>query len=464
MSAARSDPFQDTIAAIATPAGEGGIGVVRLSGPQALDVASRLFSPYSGADPREFTSHTMYLGQVVDPGTGSPIDEAYCVLMRPPRSFTGEETVELHGHGGRVPLQAILSAAVRHGARPAMPGEFTRRAFLNGRIDLAQAEAVLEIVKARTDAGLRAAMRQLQGGVSERVRGIRAELLSLLATLEASVDFPEEGIHFPEIGELEKQVDLVMDGLKALIQKARDGRLLREGAIAVIVGRPNVGKSSLLNVLLGRERAIVSAVPGTTRDTVEEEFQVGGFPVRLIDTAGLRQAKGDPVETEGLRRTRIAMGVADLTLVVLDGSEGITPPDLQAWSEAQGSRILVLNKSDLPAALSPVAYQERFGVEPFFTSAITGQGVEALREELRQRLGGEADGEALLMLLPRHRDALERAEKQLLDVRGGLGGGVSPEIASLDVRGALGALGEIVGETVTEEMLDQIFQQFCIGK
>lgn len=464
MSTAQSDPFQDTIAAIATPPGEGGIGVVRLSGPQALEVASQIFSPYSGIDPHKFTSHTMYLGHVVHPGTGDPIDEAYLVLMRPPRSFTGEEVVELHGHGGRVSLQAILNVVIHHGARPASPGEFTRRAFLNGRIDLAQAEAVLEIVKARSEAGLKAAMRQLQGGPSESVQGLRRDLLSLLATLEASVDFPEEGIDFPEIGEVEKQIDLIAEGLQALIQRAREGRLLREGATVVIAGRPNVGKSSLLNALLGRERAIVSVAPGTTRDTVEEEIQIGGIPVRLIDTAGLRQAAGDPVESEGLRRTRMALEQADLTIVVVDGSEGITALDVQAWSETQGPRVLVVNKSDLPSALPLSTYGERFGIEPRFTSAITGEGVEILREELRRRLGCEAESEALVMLVPRHREALERAERALLDARGNLEGGLSADLICLDVRGALAALGEIAGETVTEEVLDQIFQQFCIGK
>lgn len=464
MSETHTDPFQDTIAAIATPPGEGGIGIVRLSGSQALEVGSRVFSPRSGADPRRFSSHTVHLGHVIDPDTGAPIDEAYLVLLRAPRSFTGEEVVELHGHGGRVSLQAILNIVLRHGARPATPGEFTRRAFLNGRIDLAQAEAVLEIVKARTEAGVKAAMRQIQGGLSEQIQAVRVELLSLLASLEASVDFPEEGLDFPEIGELEKQVDLVAESLRRLIQKAREGRLLREGAAVVITGRPNVGKSSLLNALLGRERAIVSVVPGTTRDTVEEDFQIGGAPVRLIDTAGFRQETGDPVEAEGLRRTRAALGQADLTLVVLDGSEGIAPLDSQAWEAVCSPGVLVVNKSDLPPALASGAYRERFGVQPCFTSAVTGHGVEALRDELQRMLGGEAGGEARLMMVPRHREALERAERQLLLARTSLGSDLSPDLVALDVRSALAALGEIVGEAVTEEVLDQVFQQFCIGK
>lgn len=458
------DPFQDTIAAIATPPGEGGIGIVRLSGPDALQVASCVFSPSSRADPRQFASHTIHYGHVVDQDTGAVIDEAVLVLMRGPRSYTREDVVELQGHGGRTSLQAILNAVLRHGARPALPGEFTRRAFLNGRLDLAQAEAVLDVVRARTEAGLKAAVRQLRGGLSERVEELRAELLSVLASLEASVDFPEEGLDFPEVGDLEKRVYRVEEGVQTLIQKAREGRLLREGATVVIAGRPNVGKSSLLNALLGRERAIVSVVPGTTRDTVEEELEIRGFPVRLIDTAGLRQEPQDPVEMEGLRRTRGALEQADLTVVVVDGSDSITSLDLQAWSESRQPRILAVNKSDLPPAVLPATYQDRFGVLPLFTSALTRQGVEGLRGEIGRHLGGEAEGEAIMMVGPRHREALERAVRQLERARGGLGEGLSAELVTLDVRGALSSLGEIVGETVTEEVLDHIFRDFCIGK
>ncbi len=458
------DPFQDTIAAIATPPGEGGIGIVRLSGPQALEVASRIFSPSAGADPREFASHTIHRGHVVDPDSEAVLDEALLLLMRAPRSYTGEEVVELHGHGGRVSLQAILNVVLRHGARAALPGEFTRRAFLNGRLDLAQAEAVLEVVRAKTEAGLKAAVRQLQGGLSKQVQSLRGDLLSLLAVLEASLDFPEEGLEFPEVGELEKRIYRIEEGLHALIKKAREGRLLREGATVVIAGRPNVGKSSLLNALLGRERAIVSVVPGTTRDTVEEEFEIRGIPIRLIDTAGLREDGRDPVEAEGLRRTRRALEQADLTIVVVDASEQITPLDVHAWSEPKDPRILVVNKSDLPPAHSAGTYHDRFGAQPLFTSALNGQGVERLRVELRRELGGEAECEAIAMVGPRHREAFERAERLLVEARRGLGEGLSYELVSLDVRGALSALGEVLGETVTEEVLDQIFRDFCIGK
>lgn len=465
MSTARTtDPFQDTIAAIATPPGEGGIGIVRLSGPRALEVASRVFSPSASVTPKGFASHTVHHGHVVDPGSEGVIDEVLLLFMQAPRSYTGEDVVELQGHGGHVPLQAILNVVLRHGARPAQPGEFTRRAFLNGRLDLAQAEAVLDVVRAKTEAGLRASVRQLQGGLSDRVRGLRGELLSVLAPLEASIDFPEEGLDFPGMGEMEKRIYLVEERLQALIQRAIEGRLQREGATVVIAGRPNVGKSSLLNALLGRERAIVSVGPGTTRDTVEEGLEVGGVPVRLIDTAGLHHGATDPVETEGVRRTRGALAHADLTVVVMDGSEGIDPLDLQAWSEPRDPRILVVNKSDLPAAETPATYQDRFGVHPLFASALTGEGVEHLRGELGRLLGGEAEGEATTMVGPRHQEAMERAERLLGVARTGLAEGLPTELIALDVRGALDALGEILGEAVTEEVLDQIFRDFCIGK
>jgi tRNA modification GTPase len=400
----------------------------------------------------------------VDPGTGNAIDEVLLLLMRAPRSYTGEDVVELHGHGGRVSLHAILNLVLRHGARPALPGEFTRRAFLNGRLDLAQAEAVLDVVRAKTEAGLKAAVRQLQGGLSERVQGLRAELLSVLAGVEASIDFPEEGLEFPEAGELEKRIYRIKEELQVLIQRATEGRLLREGATVVIAGRPNVGKSSLLNALLERERAIVSVVPGTTRDTVEAEFQVGGIPVRLIDTAGLGREPTDPVEGEGVRRTQGALAQADLAIVVVDGSDHVTPLDLQAWAQSLEPRVLVVNKSDLPAAQAPSTHQDRFGIDPVFTSALTGQGVGDLKAEIRRLLGGEAEGEAITMVGPRHREALERAERQLLGGRNSLGEGFPAELIALDVRAALDALGEILGETVTEEVLDQIFRDFCIGK
>lgn len=459
-----TDPFEDTIAAIATPLGEGGIGIVRLSGPQSLQVVSRVFSPASGANVQELVSHTIYYGHVVDSETGLSVDEAVLLLMRAPRSYTREDVVELQGHGGRAAVQTLLRLVLRHGARLATPGEFTRRAFVNGRLDLAQAEAVLEIVRAKTEAGLKAAMRQLRGGLSAPVQALRGEMMAVLATLEAAVDFPEEGIDLPGVDELEKRIYRIEEGVGALIRKAREGRLLRDGATVVIAGRPNVGKSSLLNAILGRDRAIVSVVPGTTRDTVEEEFCIGGIPATLVDTAGIRLESADPVEAEGVRRARGALEHADLTLVVVDGSEGIRPLDVHSWSEAKEPRMLVVNKSDLPPALSPGDYTNQFGVRPLFTSALRGRGVEELRAELKGALGAEAEGEAIAMVGPRHREALERAERQVLAARKGMGDGLSLEFVALEVRGAIDALGEILGETATEEVLDRVFRDFCIGK
>ncbi len=459
----RGDPFQDTIAAIATPLGEGGIGVVRVSGPGALEVAARIFRSSSHKDPRQFPTYTIHHGHIVDPATQGVVDEVLLLLMRAPRSYTGEDVVEIHGHGGRVPLQAILRLALRHGARSALPGEFTRRAFLNGRLDLAQAEAVLDIVQAKTEAGLIAAMRQLKGGLSERIQGIRQEAVSLLATLEAAIDFPEEDLEFPDAGEVEKGLCRIEEVIIRLLRTAREGRLLRQGARVVIAGRPNVGKSSLLNALLQEERAIISPLPGTTRDTVEEEIEIQGFSVRLIDTAGLRAEGRDPIEREGLRRTRLALERADLTLVVLDGSAGVTAEDLVVWRETEGARRLVVNKIDLPQVLSPDRYREQLQVEPLFTSAKTGEGIEEVKREIGRALGGEMQEEVVLVGV-RHREALERAKGHLEVARHALGVGHSLELVALDVRGAVDVLGEILGERVTEEVLDQIFQNFCIGK
>jgi len=379
-------------------------------------------------------------------------------------AFTGEDVVEIHGHGGRVPLQAILRLALRHGARGALPGEFTRRAFVNGRLDLAQAEAVLDIVQAKTEAALAFAMRQLKGGLSERIQEIRTAAISLLATLEASIDFPEEDLGLPDAGEIEKGLYRIEGAIQDLLRTAREGRLLRQGAKVVLTGRPNVGKSSLLNALLQEERAIISPIPGTTRDTVEEELEIQGFPVRLIDTAGFRAEGGDPLEREGLRRTRLALGKADLTLVILDGHAGITPEDLAVWNETEGARRLLVNKIDLPQALAPEAYRERLGFEPLFTSAKTGEGIEAVKREIGRAVGGEVQEEAILLVGARHREALERAQGHLEAARHALGRRDSFELVALDVRGAVDALGEVLGERVTEEVLDQIFQNFCIGK
>jgi tRNA modification GTPase len=459
-----ADPFQDTIAAIATPPGEGGIGIVRLSGPQVRAVASRIFRPSSGSDPHHISTHTIHHGHVVDPETGDVVDEVLLLLMCAPRSYTGEDVVELHGHGGGVPARTILHLALRHGARAAVAGEFTRRAFLNGRIDLAQAEAVLEIVRAKTEAGLRAAMRQLRGSLSECIGALRSELIGTVAALEAAVDFPEEGLDFPETGEVEKRIYRAEEQVRALVQKAREGRALREGATVVIAGRPNVGKSSLLNVLLGRERAIVSAVPGTTRDTVEEMFQVCGIPVRLVDTAGIREGAEGPVEQEGLRRTRGALAEADLTVVVVDGSEGISPLDGIVWAAARDPKLLAVNKSDLPPALPRAAYQRQFGVEPLFTSALKGGGVAEVLAEIGRRLGAGAESEETVMVGPRQEEALARALRDLEEAREGLGRASSPELVAVELRASLHALGEIVGEAVSEEVLDRIFRDFCIGK
>jgi len=340
---------EDTIAAISTPLGEGGIGIVRLSGPDSLAIADRIFRNQDGRNPSRMSTHSLCYGHII--AAGKPIDEVLLTVMRAPRTYTREDIVEINCHGGIVPLRQVLELTLKEGARLAEPGEFTRRAFLNGRIDLAQAEAVVETIRAKTDLSLRAAMSQLQGKLSAQVEGMQASLGKLLANVEASIDFAGDGGGvFPE-EDLRKEVELLTVELEALLASAESGRVLREGIKTVIAGRPNVGKSSLWNALLGEERAIVTSLPGTTRDALEEMVDVRGIPLRLVDTAGIRKARGR-IERESVVRSRRSLQEADLALIVLDGSVPLSGDDQEIGEEARGKEtVLVINKIDLPQRL-----------------------------------------------------------------------------------------------------------------
>ncbi|HVG00414.1 MAG TPA: tRNA uridine-5-carboxymethylaminomethyl(34) synthesis GTPase MnmE [Chloroflexia bacterium] len=465
--------YQDTIAAIATPQGEGGIGTIRVSGPASAEVLSRIFVPASGGHvrPGEMESHRLVFGHVIDPASGAKVDEVLAVLMQAPHSYTREDVVEIDCHGGTMPLQSILSLCLREGARLAEPGEFTLRAFLNGRLDLAQAEAVLDVVQARTGEGLRLAVEQLGGGVSARVKGIRARLLHALAHLEANIDFPEDDV--PPADVTPELHDGLAD-LDALIAGASTGIVLRQGVRTAIVGRPNVGKSSLLNALLRTERAIVTAIPGTTRDTLEEVANVRGVPLVLTDTAGLRHEADtdDPVERIGMDRTRRALATADLALLVFDGSEPLGEADLEVIAQAKelapAMRVAVLNKTDLPPAFDLQELRGILaGVEVVRASAATPGGTGALEERLAGLvLSGKAvrAGDEALVTSVRHRDALERARGHVREALESAGSGAPAAFVAVDLHSALNALGEITGETVREDLLDEIFSNFCIGK
>ncbi len=454
--------LSDTIAAIATPLGEGGLAVLRLSGSAALAVADRVFTPAgrSSLKPSVAPTHTLHFGHVLRAGVR--IDEVLVAVLRAPRTFTREDVVEITCHGGLLPAKLILDLLLEHGARLAEPGEFTKRAFLNGRIDLAQAEAVADVIHARTELALSAANEQLAGRLSARIRELRDDLMATLAHIEAHIDFPDEDISPDTQAQLLGRLDRAVAFMDSLLRTADEGQLLRRGVRVAIVGRPNAGKSSLLNQLLGRDRAIVSSTPGTTRDTIEETANIRGLPVVFIDTAGLREA-GDDIEAEGIRRSRESLGKAELILHVLDGAEALAPEDMRLLDEfAARKRIVVLNKSDQPprAMLPPASAT----VVP--VSCVTGAGIEALKDAIKASVwSGDIRAEMLeVMINSRHQDALRRGREAVLRTADALRGGLTLELPAMELRIAANAVGEIVGKTSTEDLLDSIFSQFCIGK
>ncbi len=500
----------DTIAAIATPLGEGGLAVIRLSGARALAVADKSFVPVgkSSLKPSAAPTHTLQYGRVER--AGRVIDEVLVAVMRAPRTFTREDVVEITCHGGLLPAKLVLDTVLENGARLALPGEFTRRAFLNGRIDLAQAEAVADLIHARTELALVAANEQLAGKLSQRINSLRDDLLKTLAHVEAHIDFPDEDISPDTKEQLLARLERGVAFMDELLRTADEGQILRRGIRAAIVGRPNAGKSSLLNQLLGHDRAIVSSIAGTTRDTIEETANIRGLPVVFVDTAGLRES-GDELELEGIRRSRATSEKAELILQVLDASEPLTAADENYLREFAGKkRILVVNKVDLPRklelgqfsekpltpALSPSEWGEgedattdsrdfkpasapasslspsdgvRAGVRGasiIEISCSTGAGLERLKDAIKELVwAGEIKAEMLqVMINARHQDALRRARASTRLTLDALVSNQTLELAAMDLRIAVNAVGEIVGKTTTEDLLDSIFSQFCIGK
>jgi tRNA modification GTPase len=475
----------DTIAAIATPPGLGGIGIVRVSGPDAFAVGLAVFRPAAGPASEPPPSHLLTYGHVVDPATGETIDEVLAAFMRAPRTYTRENVVELHAHGAPLVLRRILALCLAHGARAARAGEMTLRAFLNGRLDLAQAEAVMSLVNAESDAGRRLALRQLQGELSAWVEKARAAAMAALVRIEASIDFPEEEVPPPDPAELADLIAEALGEVRALLAGADRGRILREGLRVVIAGRPNVGKSSLLNALLGADRAIVTPVAGTTRDTIEERASIGSVALHLVDTAGL-SLTDDLIERIGVERSRAAARSADLLLFVLDGSVPLAAADRHAADELRGLRqpqpasgdgaradgqaspplVLVLNKTDLPQALSETDVQALWPGAPLIhTSAVTSGGTATLEQSIAWlALGGGAHTSDPLVSSARHQDALRRASDHLTTAGAALANDVPLDLITIDLRAALEALGEITGETASVDLLDRVFAEFCIGK
>ena len=455
---------QDTIAAIATPAGEGAVAIVRVSGPDAEQIATRLFARRQGKSGR-LVSHRLYHGRIRDPNSRAVIDEVLLAIMRKPRSYTGEDVVEVYCHGGGLVVRRVLELVLSQGVRHAERGEFTKRAFLNGRIDLAQAEAVLDIIRGRTAKGVELAVNQASGQLSHWVRELREALLDILAQVEAAIDFPEEEIELLHSSELIGEIEALRSRINELIATYDWGRLLREGARVCICGRPNVGKSSLLNALLGEQRVIVTPVPGTTRDVIEEGFNLDGLPVVFWDTAGIRSTE-DHVEKLGVELSLKHLEEADLALVVLDSSDRIAPDDIRCLRLTQGKkRLIVLNKSDLPSALD-VGELGRTTAGPGFieVSSIMGTGLEELKRSVRELLLNSATEPTIALSNLRHRSALVAGDVALAEAARGLENRRAGELVAVNLQEAKERLEEITGAVTNDDILERIFSDFCIGK
>jgi tRNA modification GTPase len=449
---------EETIAAIATPLGESGLAVVRVSGPTALGIVDRCFVPAGKRNfkPSNAPSHTIQYGRIQ--ASGKTLDEVMVSVLRAPRTFTREDMVEISCHGGILPAKLVLEALLENGARLAAPGEFTKRAFLNGRIDLTQAEAVADLIHARTELSLRAAHEQLSGKLGAKINEVRDGMMRILAHVEAHIDFPDEDIQPDTREQLIESLSEAAQFMSQLIASGSEGQVLRRGIRIAIVGRPNAGKSSLLNQLLGHDRAIVSPIPGTTRDTIEETASILGIPVVFIDTAGLRKS-GDEIEMEGIRRSKDSLEKADLVLHVIDASQELHPEDAAFAEEFAPRRYrVVLNKSDLaPRTELPSGFR---------ISALTGAGLDSLKTGIRDLFWqGEVGGEMWeVMINSRHLAALKNAHSFTQTTIQALNDDIALELTALDLRLAVQALGEIVGKTTTEDLLDSIFSQFCLGK
>lgn len=455
----------DTIAAISTPIGEGAIAIVRLSGPEAVAIASELFR---GKDLEHVESHTMHYGKIIDPATGDVAEEVMVSVMRAPKTFTREDVVEINCHGGMVSVNRILEIILSKNARLAEPGEFTKRAFLNGRIDLSQAEAVMDLIRAKTDKAMSVALKQMDGRLSGLIQRLRQDLLETVAHVEVNIDYPE----YDDVEEMTHEMmrtktKQVHQEIEQLLEVAKQGKILREGLATAIIGRPNVGKSSLMNALVQENKAIVTEVAGTTRDTIEEYVNVRGVPLKLVDTAGIRETE-DIVEKIGVERSRKVLKESDLILFVLDYHEELTEEDKKLFAANQGLEyIVIVNKTDLPQKLDLELVNRLAEGNPVITTALIHEaGIDELETAIAQTFfAGEIDtGDVTYVSNVRHIQLLKQAKQALEDARESLEIAMPLDIVQIDVTRTWEFLGEIIGDTASDSLIDQLFSQFCLGK
>ena len=459
--------LDDDIAAISTPIGSGGIGIVRISGSGSVGIADKIFVSADGRKLCDKKSHTITYGHIVNPKTGETLDEVLVMLMLSPRTYTKENIVEINCHGGLLVTKKVLELVLNNGARLAEPGEFTKRAFLNGRIDLSQAEAVMDIIDSKTELSRKTAMNQLEGSIKQKVHGLREEILDMIAAIEAAIDYPEHDVEEETYSQMHKRITLLKSEIKKLIESADMGRIIREGVEAVILGKPNVGKSSLLNLLLMEERAIVTDIPGTTRDTVEEYMNLGGIPVKIVDTAGIRET-GDKVEKIGVEKSRKCAEAADIIFMMIDASCPLSDEDMEILDFIKGRKAVILaNKTDIDINIDVDALCKYTDAENIiYISVKEGSGIEKLTERFKDMfLGGDvAAKESVLISNARPKNMLEKAMEALDRAIATIESGMPEDFISMDLQDALTALGEITGDSVDDEIIDRIFTRFCLGK
>ena len=457
--------LEDTIVAISTPIGEGGIGIVRLSGVDAIKIADKIFRSKDGKKASRFETYTTHYGHIVD--GRKIIDEVILTVMKAPRSYTKEDIVEINCHGGIQAVKRVMDAVLRYGARVADPGEFTKRAFLNGRIDLTQAEAVLDIIRAKTEGSLKVAVDQLEGELSKSVDEMREEMLDITAEMEASIDFPEEELEISRKRELTEKLKVLIKKAGLLIKSYDNGMVFKEGVLAIICGKPNVGKSSLMNLLLKRDRVIVSPIPGTTRDAVEEIINLGGIPIRLVDTAGISETK-DILEKEGVKKSKTYLALSDIVILILDASTPIDAADREIIGlVGDKKKIIVLNKIDLAEKGDLTEIKEKFKKDAVIGISVKKrENIGLLEKAIRKSIlsGGFDQGEGAIVTSARHKEALDKALRSMLSVKRALRIGEPFEIITIDLKEAIFNLGLIIGKSVSDDILDRIFSQFCIGK